>query len=237
MPAGETTPTQAGPEAAAREQQPRHHGNRHGRSELARQAVLEATDGLLVEKGFAGVTIEGIAAAAGVAKQTIYRWWPSKTDILLDTFLDDAAEELTPSDHGDIARDLRVHLGRLARFLTESDGGAVFKALIGQAQHDPAFGTVLRTRYVDEQRRRDALPLERAIQRGELPADLNTAAEIDQLVGPIYHRVLVTGDPIDEAFIDGLVDAFLYRRHLDRRHLDAEPELKPELEPGPEPLT
>ena len=233
MAAADTTraQAQAGPEAATREQQ-RHHGNRHGRSELARQAVLQAADGLLVEKGFAGVTIEGIAAAAGVAKQTIYRWWSSKTDILLDTFLDDAAEELTPTDHGDIARDLRAHLGRLAGFLTESDGGAVFRALIGQAQHDPAFATVLRTRYVDEQRRRDALPLERAVERGELPADLNTAAEIDQLVGPVYHRVLVTGDPIDEAFIDGLVDAFLYRRHL-----EAEPERGADPKPDADPLT
>ena len=62
----------------------RHHGNRHGRSEQARIAVLQAADDLLVERGFAGLTVEGIAATAGVAKQTIYRWWPSKTEILFD---------------------------------------------------------------------------------------------------------------------------------------------------------
>src|SRR5262245_22405845 len=92
----------------------RHHGNRHGRSEHARQAVLEAADDLLVEKGFAAVTIEGIAAHAGVAKQTIYRWWNTKTDILLDAFLQDAAEDLTPPDHGDLGRDLRAYLRQLA---------------------------------------------------------------------------------------------------------------------------
>ena len=85
-----------------------HHGNRHGRSEDARQAVLQAADDLLVAKGFAGVTIEGIAAAAGVAKQTVYRWWSSKTDVLLDAFLEDAVEELTPADHGDLERNLRL---------------------------------------------------------------------------------------------------------------------------------
>jgi AcrR family transcriptional regulator len=191
--------------------QRQHHGNRHGRSEQARQAVLEAADDLLVAKGFAGVTIEGIAAGAGVAKQTIYRWWTSKTDILLDAFLEDAAEQLTPVDHGDIGRDLREHLRRLAEFLTRSDAGAVFKALIGQAQHDPAFAASLRARYLDEQRRRDSLPLERATERGQLPAGLDTAAEVDQLVGPIYHRVLVTGDSVDEAFTDRLVDGFLLR--------------------------
>lgn len=187
----------------------RHHGNRHGRSEDARQAVLEAADGLLVEKGFAGVTIEGIAATAGVAKQTIYRWWNTKTDVLLDAFLQDAAEALTPPDHGDVGRDLRQHLQQLARFLTRSDAGAVFKALLGQAQHDPTFASALRARYLDEQRRRDQLPLERAAKRGQVPANLDLAATVDQLVGPIYHRVLVTGDPVDRTFTDRLVASFL----------------------------
>jgi AcrR family transcriptional regulator len=190
----------------------RHHGNRHSRSEHARQAVLEAADDLLVEKGFAGVTIEGIAASAGVAKQTIYRWWSSKTDILMDAFLQDAAEDLTPADHGDVAADLRAHLGRLASFLTGADAGAVFRALIGQAQHDSAFAATLRARYLDEQSRRDRLPLERAIERRQLPAGLDLVTEVDQLVGPIYHRVLVTGAPVDQTFTDHLVDVFV-RRH------------------------
>jgi AcrR family transcriptional regulator len=190
----------------------RHHGNRHGRSERARQAVLEAADDLLVDKGFSGVTIEGIAASAGVAKQTIYRWWNTKTEILLDAFLQDAAEDLTPPDHGDLGRDLRAYLHQLADFLTRSDAGAVFLALLGHAQHDPAFAAVLRTRYLDQQRRRDRLPLERAAGRGQLPAGLDIATEVDQLVGPIYHRVLVTGDPVDQAFTDQLVDNFLHRQ-------------------------
>jgi AcrR family transcriptional regulator len=187
----------------------RHHGNRHGRSEDARQAVLRAADDLLVERGFAGVTVEGIAAAAGVGKQTIYRWWTSKTEILLDVFLEDAAEQLTPVDHGDLGRDLREHLKALAAFLREDDAGAVFKALIGHAQHDEEFAVTLRARYLDAQRSRDRLPLERAIARGELPADLDTAVAVDRLVGPVYHRALITGDPVNAAFVDTLVDAFL----------------------------
>jgi AcrR family transcriptional regulator len=189
----------------------RHHGNRHGHSEQARQAVLEAADDLLVEKGFAGVTIEGIAARAGVAKQTVYRRWKTKTDVLLDAFLQDADEALTPPDHGDLAPDLRAHLRQLALFLTRSDAGAVFRALIGHAQHDPAFAASLRSRYLDAQRRRDRLPLERAVERGQLAAGLDMAAEIDQLVGPVYHRVLVTAEPVDQAFTDRLVETFLRR--------------------------
>jgi AcrR family transcriptional regulator len=187
----------------------RHHGNRHGRSEDARQAVLQAADDLLVEKGFAGVTIEGVAAAAGVAKQTIYRWWGSKTDILLDTFLEDAANDLTAQEHETLADDLRAHLRRLARFLTGNDAGAVFKALIGHAQHDTVFAEKLRTHYLDEQRQRDRAPLDRAMARGELPADTDVPAAVDLLVGPVYPRILMTGDPVDDAFVDQLVAHFV----------------------------
>ncbi|MEU6092758.1 TetR/AcrR family transcriptional regulator [Streptomyces sp. NPDC047085] len=194
----------------------RHHGNRHGRSEQARLAVLEAADDLLVEKGFAGVTMEGIAARAGVAKQTIYRWWNSKTDVLIDAFLQDATEDLTPPDSGDIGLDLGEYLRRLALFLSESDAGAVFKALIAQAQHDPVFAQDFRSRCLDAQRRRDRLPLERAVDRGQLPADLDVAAETDQLVGPLYYRALVTDGPIGHGFTDRLVDAFLRRHGLPR---------------------
>lgn len=189
-----------------------HYGNRHGRSEEARQAVLQAADDLLVERGFAGLTVEGIAARAGVAKQTVYRWWPSKVDILMDAFIEDMEQDLTPPDHGDLERDLRAHLAGIAEFLTKDDAGAVFRALAGQAQHDAALATRLRTDYLSRQRARDQLPLRRAIERGQLPAGTDVDLAVDQLVGPVYYRVLVTGDPVPPAFTNALVDGFLAQR-------------------------
>ncbi|SEF89240.1 DNA-binding transcriptional regulator, AcrR family [Nonomuraea solani] len=189
----------------------RHHGNRHGRSEEARQAVLEAADDLVAEKGFTKVTMEGIAARAGVSKQTVYRWWGTKTEVLMDAFLQDMAKDLAPPDHGDLALDLRAYLGRLAHILSATDTGVVVRALIAQAQHDPAFAVEFRARYLDEQRRRDRLPLERAALRDELPAGLDLAAETDRLVGPLYYRVLVTGEPVGVEYTDRLVDDFLAR--------------------------
>ena len=171
--------------------------------------MLEAADDLLVERGFAGVTIEGIAARAGVAKQTIYRWWSSKVDILLDAFIDDMAQHLTPPDLGDLGRDLRLHLRNLARFLTRSDPGAVFRALAGLAQHDAAFAARLRGDYLSQQRVRDRVPLTRAVERGELPRDFDVDLAVDELVGPIYYRVLVTGEAVPREFTDHLVDRFL----------------------------
>ncbi len=193
-----------------------HRGNRHGRSEEARQAVLEAADDLLVERGFAGVTIEGIAARAGVAKQTIYRWWPSRIDILMEAFVEDAAQALTPPDRGDLDSDLRSHLRNYARFLAESDAGAVFRALAGEAQHDAKVAARFRTDYLSQQRARDRLPLERAIERGELARDTDVDFAVDQLLGPIYYRALVTGQPIPREFTDRLVHEFL--AEIDRSH-------------------
>ncbi|MFI5606275.1 TetR/AcrR family transcriptional regulator [Amycolatopsis sp. NPDC051903] len=186
----------------------RHHGNRYGRSEDARRAVLEAADDLLVEHGFAGLTVERIAATAGVSKQTIYRWWPSKVDILLDALGDDLAEELVPPDHGDLRRDLRQHLAAVATFLTTADAGAVFRALLGQAQHDPALAARLRAEHVRGQHARDRLPFERALARGELPPGTDLDRAVEQLIGPIHYRVLVTGAPVTRRFTDDLVDRF-----------------------------
>jgi AcrR family transcriptional regulator len=197
---------------------PQHRGNRYGRSEEARRAVLEAADDLLVESGFAGVTIEGIAARAGVAKQTVYRWWSSKTDILMEAFVDDAAQQLTPPDHGDLGSDLRIHLSNCAQFLTRSDAGAVFRALAGTAQHDPRVAFRFRADYLSQQRARDRIPLQRAVRRGELRRDTDIDFAVDQLFGPIYYRVLVTGQPVPRKFTDLLVRQFLTQNGIgDRR--------------------
>ncbi|MFI5709522.1 TetR/AcrR family transcriptional regulator [Kribbella sp. NPDC051620] len=186
-----------------------HHGNRHGRSEEARQAVLHAADDLLVEKGFAGLTVEGIATRAGVAKQTIYRWWPSKIEILMEAFVDDAAQYLTPPDTGDLATDLRRHLARLADFLTKTDEGAVFRALAGQAQHDPTVADRLRTDHLTHQRARDRQPLLNAIARGDLPTTTDVDSAVEQLVSPIYYRVLITGEPVPRPYTNHLVTQYL----------------------------
>jgi AcrR family transcriptional regulator len=189
---------------ASSKRQP-HAGNRYGRSEVAREAVLEAADNLLVEVGFAAVTVEGIAARAGVGKQTIYRWWKSKTDVLLDAFLDDAAQHLNPPDTGNLQADLGAHLHQCARFFESSDAGAVFRALIGEAQHDAVLAKQLRSKYLDQQRIRDRSMLVRALERGEVRSDLDIDAVMDALIAPIHYRILVTGQPVPRRFTDNLV--------------------------------
>lgn len=196
-------PTTAGPRA------PKGRAP-HRRDENARLAVLHAADDLLVERGFGGVTIEGIAARAGVAKQTIYRWWPSKVDILLDTLIEDASHRLAIPDMGSAVEDTRRYLRKLARFLTREPAGKVLLALIGEAQHDPAMARIFHQRYLDPQRQRERAMLERGTASGELSAELNIDAALDALCGPILYRAL-TGAPIPRTFIDGLIADILDR--------------------------
>ena len=179
------------------------------RSEKSRRAILHAADDLLVEVGYAGVTVEGIAARAGVGKQTIYRWWGSKADVLMDNYTSDAKEQLVPADLGQIDLELRDYLRRLVEFLTADPAGMVLTSLIGQSQHDKDMAAIFRRDHLSAQLDRERDLLRRGISRGQLPAGLDVDRALAELLGPIYYRVLVTGEPVDADFTDGLVARFL----------------------------
>jgi AcrR family transcriptional regulator len=193
------------------DQQPRLRSARapQRRNEQARIAVLHAADDLLAERGFAGVTVEGIAARAGVAKQTIYRWWPSKVEILLETLREDAEADLAVPARESAREEIRLRLGRLSRFLLSEPAGQVLLALIGQAQHDAATARSLQASFFDSQRKHDRERLARGVTGGELAADLRIDDALDALYGPLYYRALVTRKRIPRAFIDGLVASVL----------------------------
>ncbi|MYV98725.1 TetR/AcrR family transcriptional regulator [Streptomyces sp. SID3343] len=113
------------------------------RSEEARAAILHAVDDLVVELGYGEVTLKGIAQRAGVSRQTVYRWWTTKAEILLEASAIDALQELDVPAHDDPADDLTAYLGALIAFLTTSDAGVAYRALIGEAQHDKAVRDLL----------------------------------------------------------------------------------------------
>jgi AcrR family transcriptional regulator len=194
-----------------------HRGNRYRRSEEGRQAILHAADDLLLEKGFDGVTVEGIARRAGVGKQTIYRWWRTKADVLLDAFLQDTLEDLEPADSGDLTADLIDYLRRLGRYLGETDQGVVFRTLMARAQLDSDFAGAFRARCLDPQRERSLAMMQRWIDHGMLPPDADLVDELEQLTSPYFHRVLVDGRPIEDDMADRLVHGFLIR-HGHRDH-------------------
>jgi AcrR family transcriptional regulator len=178
------------------------------RNQQARAAILHAADDLLAEHGFDKLTIEGIAARAGVAKQTIYRWWPSKVEVLFDTLRDDAESHLAVPDHDSARAQLRQRLRLLTKFL-QQDHGQVLLALIGEAQHDQQTAARLQQEFFSGQLAGDHTRLQRGIASGELPPDLPIDETLDALYGPIYYRALITRQPIKAAFIDQLLERVL----------------------------
>ncbi|WP_290057539.1 TetR/AcrR family transcriptional regulator [Amycolatopsis solani] len=178
-------------------------GNR--RDEAARLAVLHAADDLLVEHGFAGLTIEAIAREAGVAKQTIYRWWPSKVEILLDTLIDDATKQL-PVPEKPTAASIRAYLRAFAGFVTGDPAGKVLLALLAQAQHDPATAASLQERYLGPRRAEERDLITRAIDAGEISPRLGADALLDALFGPIVYSALTgSGHELADALADELL--------------------------------
>lgn len=158
------------------------------RSNEARLAVLHAVDDMLVEDGYAAMTMKGIAARAGVGKQTVYRWWNSKAEILLEAVMLDAASELAVAPAATSAEEIEQYLSAVEIFLTTSPAGAAYRALVGEAQHDRTVAELIRSSDVLSAAARPVL--ERAVERGDLAADADFEAAAAGLVGPVFFRIM-----------------------------------------------
>ncbi|MFD9894851.1 TetR/AcrR family transcriptional regulator [Amycolatopsis sp. NPDC059027] len=191
--------------------QPRRTRSGNRRDEAARQAVLHAADDLLVENGFGGLTVESIARRAGVAKQTIYRWWPSKVEILLDTLIEDSEKRFPVPVDKPTAESIRGYLRSYARFLTRDPAGKVLLALIAEAQHNPVTAKSFHERYLGPRRDRERDLLARAADDGEISPELGLDAALDALVGPIVYCAL-TGSGIPRGLVSTLVENLLKPR-------------------------
>ncbi|MFI6471125.1 TetR/AcrR family transcriptional regulator [Streptomyces sp. NPDC050516] len=191
--------------------QPRRPRSGPRRDEAARLAVLHAADDLLADHGFGALTVEAIARRAGVAKQTIYRWWPSKVEILLDTLIEDSEKTLPVPTEQVTADSIRGYLRGFARFLTRDPAGKVLLALIAQAQHDPDTAKSFHKRYLGPRRTQERDMLARAIDAGEISPELGPDATMDALVGPIVYRAL-TGASMPRGLVDTLVEGLLRPR-------------------------
>jgi len=164
------------------------------RSERARRAVLHAVDDLLVDVGYAAMTMKGIAERAGVGRQTLYRWWTTKAEILLEAIVDDVAEDLTTPGCPEAADDLLTYLRALTEFLVAAPAGLAYRALVGEAQHDPAVrGLVHGADLLDTSAR---AVLDRV--RPAVPAMPSPDLCAAQFVGPVVYRVFTAQAFSDE---------------------------------------
>ncbi|HYW40212.1 MAG TPA: TetR/AcrR family transcriptional regulator [Terriglobales bacterium] len=172
------------------------------RSEESRQSILRSTLKLLKQSGgFPELSIEAIAADANVGKTTVYRWWPTKAALVADAFSVSADDELRFPNTGSVQTDMSLQMRRLIRIF-RSRRGKVVAALLAGGQSDPELIEAFRERFLWPRRRQAYQTLQRGIDRGELPVDLDLDLVLDSLYGPIYMRFLIRHDKLDESFAD-----------------------------------
>jgi AcrR family transcriptional regulator len=172
-----------------------------GRGPKVRAAVLAATLAELGEQGYANLTVDHVAQRAGVHKTTVYRRWKDRESLVVDAVVDHVATGVPVPDTGSIAGDLRQWARSLVKWLTSPTGSAVFAATMSDAGHLPEIAQAKRRFYEDRFGRAGAV-VSRAVARGELPAGVDAAELIKTLVAPIYLRLLVTAEPIDQTTAD-----------------------------------
>ncbi|PVE11994.1 TetR/AcrR family transcriptional regulator [Streptomyces scopuliridis] len=190
------------------------------RSERSRRAIYDAALALVSEVGYGRTTIEGIAARAGVGKQTIYRWWPSKGAVLLEAFLDlsdQAAREADGGegiheipDTGDLEADLRLVLRATVDEMNDPKYDVPSRALAAEGIVDAELGVEFARKMLEPQLQLYVKRLRAAQEAGEVRQDLDPRIALELLVGPVAHRWLLRTLPLTHAYADTIVEYALH---------------------------
>lgn len=175
------------------------------RSERAHRAILRAALRLCVEHGFANTSVDAIAKEAGVGKQTIYRWWPSKAAVVVEAIDEAAAGSAGFPDTGDIVADLRTQMADVARTLRSGEI-APYKEVIGAAQSDPAVAKTILDRLIAPRVEDCRIRLEQAQRQGQLRAGVDLEDMVELLYAPLYYRLLLHTRPITPGQVENILD-------------------------------
>lgn len=179
------------------------------RNVQSHQAILQATLDLVTEIGYNRLTIEGIAAKAGVGKTTIYRWWRSKGELVIEALADVlTAKPVVPS--GDTRTDLTGIVDQAITLYSDDTGArSVIAGLISDMHHNPELAATLQEQFIEPRRANNRDLITSAIERGDLPVDTDIGLLIDRLVAPIAYRALITGQSITPNLAATTVDQIL----------------------------
>jgi AcrR family transcriptional regulator len=175
------------------------------RSERRHNAILQTAIDLVLELGFRAVSIESIAAKAGVAKTTIYRRWPNKAAVVMDAFMVRFGSGTQFPTAKKVTDRIRLQMRTMASEFRSKDGSLV-KALLAEAQFDPELATAFRERWTLPRRKMALAVFQKAISRGELRSDIDLEATIDLLYAPMYYRLQMRTGPLSDAYIDEIFD-------------------------------
>ena len=178
------------------------------RSEQAHSAILRSTLKLLGQNGFSELTIESVAANAGVGKATVYRWWPNKAALIADAFASSTTRKLHFPDTGSVRTDMSQQMRQVIKIFN-SRRGRIVSAILGGGQSDRDLIAAFRERFLWPRRREAYATLRRGILRGELRKDVDMDLLLDSLYGPIYMRFLIRHDNLTPDFVDSLCELVL----------------------------
>ena len=179
------------------------------RSTEAELAILQATRELLVEGGVRGLTIEKVAARTGVAKTTIYRRWRDKDELALAVVLDMVEHVVRLPELGNTRAELRAFVEAAVEVLGSTLMGRVMQGLVSDLATDPDLARAFRERVVSVRDAEVERLVERGVARGDLRPGTDPQTAHELLIGPVYYRLLLTGQPLDRAFARRTVDAVL----------------------------
>ncbi|WP_459548177.1 TetR/AcrR family transcriptional regulator [Nocardia sp. X0981] len=168
-----------------------------GRTARVRAAVLRAAGDLLAEKGFAHLDLAEVAGRAEVGKTTVYRRWRTPTGLIADLLVDMAEQSLPRADTGSLLGDLTANARLVAETLADPRQGRLFRAVIAAATCDDTAGAALR-KFYDVRLGEWACCITDAITRGEIPGGTDPRAVLTAVSGPLYYRLLASGDPLGE---------------------------------------
>jgi len=178
------------------------------RSLRADRAILDAATDVFVDRGWDGLRVEDVAVRACVGKTTIYRRYPSKLDLLLAAAEQLCAEKGPIPDTGTVRGDLIAYAATYLRMLTTTRTGRALPEMVAAMARHPELTAPYREFFAE--RRASWLTLiDRAVSRGELPADVDRDQLVDLIVGPLFYRALVMHQGTDPASVDRLVDTAL----------------------------
>ncbi|MGW0586562.1 TetR/AcrR family transcriptional regulator [Streptosporangium sp. NPDC002607] len=169
--------------------------------------IMKATLALAQESGYAKLSIEAVAARAGVGKHTIYRRWPSKGLLFLDSLLSLNEPALDYPDTGDVMADLRRQIYAAVDLLGNPPWGPLYRALVGEAQHDPMVAAGLSERFIRPQADKTIIRLKAAQKQGQVSPDFDLDLAMAILSGPLYFRLLITQEPMTHDYVDRILEA------------------------------
>jgi AcrR family transcriptional regulator len=181
-------------------------GRGRPRSAECDAAIVEATLSILAEDGYGALTMAGVAHRAGVSTATLYRRWASKEDLVIGA-LEGMAELKRHNlpDTGTLRGDLTQLLTQMAENLT-GQGGRLMEGLLSETLRNRELAETLRRRFTQPRRAELASILERAVERGEIPPVADVGVALSLITGPLYERLLVTGEPVNRQVVRQVVD-------------------------------